>query len=141
LRIEYRMRIHPIYKVKILHTGIDFAAVRGTPIYATGDGIVKTVRGNLGGYGNEVEINHGYGYITKYAHMEKFAVKVGQKVKRGECIGYVGTTGSSTAPHLHYEVIKNGQKVDPIHYFFNDITPAEYEELLRLASIENQSLS
>ncbi|TAH26134.1 MAG: M23 family metallopeptidase [Cytophagales bacterium] len=137
----FGMRIHPIYKVKMMHTGVDFAAVRGTPIYATGDGVIKATIRNLGGYGNEIEINHGYGYITKYAHLEKFSVREGQKVKRGECIGYVGTSGTSTAPHLHYEVIKNGEKVNPIYYFFNDITPAEYETLLKLASEENQSLS
>lgn len=137
----FGMRIHPIYKVKMMHTGIDFSAVRGTPIYATGDGVVKTVSPNLGGYGKEIEINHGFGYVTRYAHMEKFAVREGQKVKRGECIGYVGSTGTATAPHLHYEVMKNGEKVNPIMYFFNDLTPAEYEKLLKLASEENQSLS
>ena len=137
----FGMRIHPIYKVKMMHTGVDFSAVRGTPIYATGDGIVKTVSPNLGGYGKEVEINHGFGYITRYAHMEKFAVREGQKVKRGECIGYVGSTGTATAPHLHYEVMKNGEKVNPVFYFFSDLSPAEYEKLLKLASEENQSLS
>jgi murein DD-endopeptidase MepM/ murein hydrolase activator NlpD len=137
----FGMRIHPIYKVKMMHTGVDFSAVRGTPIYATGDGIVKAVVPNLGGYGKEVEIDHGFGYVTRYAHMDKFAVKIGQKVKRGECIGYVGSTGTATAPHLHYEVIKNGEKVNPVYYFFNDITPQEYQRLLELASVENQSLS
>jgi murein DD-endopeptidase MepM/ murein hydrolase activator NlpD len=137
----YGMRIHPIYKVKRMHTGLDFSAVKGTPIYATGDGVVCKVAGNVGGYGNEVQVNHGYGYITLYAHMSQFNVKVGQKVKRGECIGYVGSTGSSTAPHLHYEVIHNGAKVNPVHFFFNDLTPAEYQRMLELASIENQSLS
>ena len=136
----FGMRIHPIYKVKMMHTGIDFTAVRGTPIYATGDGIVKAVVPNLGGYGKEVEVNHGYGYVTRYAHMEKFNARVGQKVKRGECIGYVGSTGTATAPHLHYEVMKNGEKVNPIYYFFSDLAPADYETLLKLGSVENQSL-
>lgn len=136
----FGMRIHPIYKVKMMHTGIDFTAVRGTPIYATGDGIVKAVVPNLGGYGKEVEVSHGYGYVTRYAHMEKFNARVGQKVKRGECIGYVGSTGTATAPHLHYEVMKNGEKVNPIYYFFSDLTPADYETLLKLGSVENQSL-
>jgi murein DD-endopeptidase MepM/ murein hydrolase activator NlpD len=135
------MRIHPIYKVKRMHTGVDFSATRGTPIYATGDGVVKIVRSNFGGYGKEVQVDHGYGYITLYAHMENFNVKEGQKIKRGECIGYVGSTGSSTAPHLHYEVIHNGAKVNPVHFFFNDLTPGEYETILEMASVENQSMS
>jgi murein DD-endopeptidase MepM/ murein hydrolase activator NlpD len=136
----YGMRIHPILKVRKLHTGLDYSAPRGTPIYATGDGTVITVRTNFGGYGKEVEIDHGYGFVTKYAHMDSFNVKKGQKVKRGECIGYVGTTGSSTAPHCHYEIIKDGVKINPVHYIFKDINPEEYEKLLELASIENQSL-
>lgn len=137
----FGMRIHPIYKVKRMHTGCDFAAVRGTPVYATGDGVIRLVEVSPGGYGKEIEIDHGYGYVTKYAHLEGFNVKVGQRIKRGEMIGFVGNTGASTAPHLHYEVIKNGIKVDPVHFFFNDLNPAEYERILQLASIENQSLS
>ena len=137
----FGMRIHPIYKVKIMHTGVDFAATKGTHIYATGDGVVKLVTTNLGGYGKEIEIDHGYGYVTKYAHLDNFNVRVGQKVKRGELIGFVGSTGSSTAPHLHYEVIYNNKKVNPVHYFYNDLNPAEYEKILELAGIENQSLS
>ena len=135
-------RIHPIYKVKRMHTGIDFSAPRGTPIYATGDGVVKRVRNNgLSGYGKEIIVDHGYGYQTRYAHLKDFNVKRGQRVKRGECIGYVGNTGTSTAPHCHYEVIKDGKKVDPVHYFFLDLDTDEYEKILELASIENQSLS
>jgi murein DD-endopeptidase MepM/ murein hydrolase activator NlpD len=137
----FGMRIHPIYKVKKMHTGVDFSAPRGTPIYATGDGVVKVAVSNFGGYGKEVQIDHGYGYTTLYAHMEKFHVRPGQKVKRGECIGYVGSTGTSTAPHLHYEVLHNGAKVNPVHFFFNDLNPTEYEKLLELASVENQSMS
>ncbi|MFN6944416.1 MAG: M23 family metallopeptidase, partial [Cytophagaceae bacterium] len=137
----FGMRFHPIYKVKRMHTGCDFMAPKGTPIYATGNGKVRLVRTSLGGYGKEVEIDHGYGYVTKYAHMNGFAVKQGQKVKRGELIGYVGNTGASTAPHLHYEVIHNGTKVNPVHYFYNDLNPEEYERILELASKENQSLS
>lgn len=136
----YGMRIHPIYKVKKLHTGCDFAAPKGTPVYSTGDGVVRLTRKNLGGYGNEVEIDHGYGYVTKYAHLDKYIIRPGKKVKRGEIIGYVGNTGSSTAPHLHYEVIHNDKKVNPVHYFFNDLNPDEYEKILELATIENQSL-
>lgn len=136
----YGMRMHPIYKVRKMHTGCDFSAPRGTPIYATGDGEIRLVRSQYGGYGKEIEIDHGYGYITKYAHLDKFNVKKGQKVKRGEVIGYVGNTGSSTAPHLHYEVIKDKKKVNPMNFFFQDLNADEYEKLLELASRENQSL-
>lgn len=133
-------RTHPIYKMKKLHTGIDFAASIGTPIYATADGTISEVSVKFSGYGKMVEIDHGFGYRTRYAHMHDFAVKRGQTVKRGDLIGYVGDTGMSTAPHLHYEVLINGTKVNPVHYFYNDLTPAEYEKILELASIENQSL-
>jgi murein DD-endopeptidase MepM/ murein hydrolase activator NlpD len=133
-------RTHPIYKVKKLHTGIDFAASIGTPIYATADGTVAEVSVKFSGYGKMVEVNHGFGYRTRYAHMHEFAVRSGQTVKRGDLIGYVGNTGLSTAPHLHYEVLINGDHVDPVHYFYNDLTAGEYEKVLELASIENQSL-
>ncbi len=136
----FGMRIHPVYKMKKMHTGIDFAASIGTPIYATADGAVEKVEIRFSGYGKMVEIDHGFGYRTRYAHMHDFAVKKGQQVKRGDLIGYVGNTGLSTAPHLHYEVFINDQRVDPVHYFFNDLTPAEYEKILELASAENQSL-
>ncbi|MCG8475463.1 MAG: M23 family metallopeptidase [Cytophagales bacterium] len=136
----FGMRMHPILKRKIRHHGFDYSAPRGTPIYATGDGVVKKLRRN-GAYGIQVMIDHGYGYMTRYAHMQKYIVKRGQKVKRGQCIGYVGNTGRSTAPHLHYEVLKNNKPVNPINYIFQGITPEEYDELLKLASIENQSLS
>jgi murein DD-endopeptidase MepM/ murein hydrolase activator NlpD len=137
----FGMRMQPIYKVMKMHTGCDFSAPKGTPIYATGDGTVRMVETQLDGYGKEIEIDHGFGYITKYAHLEKFNVRVGQKVKRGELIGYSGNSGASTAPHLHYEVIHDGKKVNPVHYFYNDLNPAEYEKILELAEIENQSLS
>ena len=136
----FGFRIHPIYKVKKRHPGIDFAASIGTPIYATADGKVAVVDVKFSGYGKMVEIDHGFGYRTRYAHMHDFAVRVGQNVKRGDLIGYVGNTGTSTAPHLHYEVHINGVQVDPVHYFFNDLTAAEYEKILELASIENQSM-
>lgn len=136
----YGLRIHPVYKVKKMHAGIDFAASIGTPIYATADGKVAVVDVKFSGYGKVVEIDHGFGYRTRYAHMHGFAVRVGQQVKRGDLIGYVGNTGLSTAPHLHYEVLINGNQVDPVHYFFNDLSPAEYEKILELASTENQSL-
>ena len=123
-----------------MHTGIDFAASIGTPIYATADGKVMEVDVKFSGYGKMVEIDHGFGYRTRYAHMHEFAVRPGQTLKRGDLVGYVGNTGLSTAPHLHYEVLINGTHVDPVHYFYNDISPAEYEKILKLASIENQSL-
>lgn len=136
----FGLRIHPVYKVKKMHNGIDFAASIGTPIYATADGTVSKVEVRFSGYGKLIEIDHGFGYRTRYAHMHDFTVKNGQQVKRGDLIGYVGNTGLSTAPHLHYEVLINDQRVDPVHYFFNDLTAAEYEKILELASAENQSL-
>jgi murein DD-endopeptidase MepM/ murein hydrolase activator NlpD len=136
----FGMRTHPIYKVKKMHSGIDFAAAIGTPIYATADGKVLSVDVKFSGYGKLVEIDHGFGYRTRYAHMHEFAVRAGQTVKRGDLIGYVGNTGLSTAPHLHYEVLINGSQVDPVHYFYNDLSADEYEKVLELASIENQSL-
>ncbi|MBX2900409.1 MAG: M23 family metallopeptidase [Cyclobacteriaceae bacterium] len=136
----FGMRFHPIYKVKKMHTGIDFAAAIGTPIYATADGVIDKLEVSFSGYGKMIEIDHGFGYRTRYAHMHGFAVRQGQKVKRGDLIGYVGDTGLSTAPHLHYEVFVNGIVANPVHYFFNDLNPAEYEKIIELASIENQSL-
>jgi len=138
----FGVRIHPIYKVKKMHWGCDFSAPRGTPIYATGDGVVTKTQNSRKavGYGNMIKLDHGYGYETLYAHLHKIAVKKGQKVKRGELIGYVGNTGGSTAPHLHYEVIKDGKKVNPVWFFFQDISDVEYEKLLELAAVENQSL-
>lgn len=138
----FGMRIHPIYKIKKMHTGLDFSAPRGTPIYATGAGTIKRaeISYRKTGYGNQVEIDHGFGYVTKYAHMQMLAVKKGQKVKRGDLIGYVGSTGGSTAPHCHYEIIKDGKKIDPIQYIIQDVTDEEYQKLLELASRENQSL-
>jgi murein DD-endopeptidase MepM/ murein hydrolase activator NlpD len=133
-------RIHPIYKVKKMHAGIDFAAPIGTPIYATADGVIDEVSIRFSGYGKMLVIDHGFGYRTRYAHMHDFAVQKGQHVKRGELIGYVGDTGLSTAPHLHYEVMMNGSQINPVHYFFNDLTASEYEKVVELASIENQSL-
>jgi murein DD-endopeptidase MepM/ murein hydrolase activator NlpD len=136
----FGMRIHPVYKVKKMHTGIDFAASIGTPIYATADGVIDQLEISFSGYGKMIEIDHGFGYRTRYAHMHGFAVRKGQKVRRGDLIGYVGDTGLSTAPHLHYEVFVNGIHVNPVHYFFNDLNPAEYEKIIELASIENQAL-
>ena len=136
----FGLRIHPVYKVKKMHTGIDFAAAIGTPIHATADGIIAVEQISFSGYGKMIEIDHGFGYHSRYAHMHGFAVHQGQHVKRGELIGYVGDTGLSTAPHLHYEVLINGQHVNPVHYFFNDLNAAEYEKIVELSSIENQAL-
>ncbi|MBP9151888.1 MAG: M23 family metallopeptidase [Flavobacteriales bacterium] len=135
----FNYRIHPIYKVRHFHTGIDFAAPQGTDIYATGDGVVSEVNMVKGGYGSHIVIDHGYDYKTLYAHMSRFKVRVGTKVKRGDVIGYVGSSGTSTAPHLHYEVIKNGEKINPMNFFFNDLSPEEYEKVLELSTQSNQS--
>lgn len=118
---------------------MDFTSPTGTPVYATGDGVVQLVKVKRWGYGKHIVINHGYGYKTRYAHLSAFKVRVGQRVKRGEVIGLVGSTGKSTAPHLHYEVERNGQKVNPSNHYYNDLSPEEYEEMLKLASHPNQS--
>jgi murein DD-endopeptidase MepM/ murein hydrolase activator NlpD len=135
----YGYRIHPIYKTRKMHWGMDFSAPKGTAIYATGDGVIEKIKRSKRGYGNYVSINHGYGYKTFYAHLQKYVVKRKQKVKRGDIIGYVGNSGTSTAPHLHYEVIRNDKKVNPVNYYFNDLTAEEYDKMLELASQENQS--
>jgi len=134
-------RVHPIYKTLRMHTGIDFAAKSGTPIYATGDGVVIDPKGNQSGYGIVCIISHGYGYQSLYGHMSRMVVKPGDRVKRGQLVGYVGSTGLSVAPHCHYEVLKNGQRIDPVHFFYNDLTPAEYEQVIKEASKVTQSLS
>lgn len=135
----YGMRMHPIHKIWKKHTGMDFSAERGTEIYATGDGIVVSAIKERRGYGYHIVIDHGYGYKTLYGHMQKFNVRRGQKVKRGEVIGYVGNTGTSVAPHLHYEVIRNGDKINPINFYFNDLSPEEYDEMIEISSQSNQS--
>jgi len=137
----YGMRIHPILKVRKMHKGVDFAAPKGTPIYATGDGVVVSVKTVFGGYGKHIEIDHGFGFVTRYAHMNEFKVRRGQKIKRGDLIGTVGNTGSSTAPHVHYEIMKDGRFVNPVNYFFKDLTPEEFDKILELSGRENQSLS
>ncbi len=136
----FGMRIHPIYKTMHMHTGIDFAAALGTPVYATGDGVIEKADNLEEGYGNHVVINHGFGYESLYGHLSRIACTVGEKVKRGQIIGYVGSTGLSTGDHLHYEVIKNGVKVNPISYFFNDLNPEEFKQIISIASQPAQSL-
>jgi murein DD-endopeptidase MepM/ murein hydrolase activator NlpD len=133
-------RIDPIYKDRRAHMGMDFTAPRGTPIYATADGVVKDAGFNTGGFGNRVVINHGNSYETLYGHMYRIKARVGQRVKRGEVIGYVGNTGKSSGPHCHYEVHRYGSPVNPIYYFYNDLTPAQFDRLLKLAAASNQSM-
>lgn len=135
----YGRRIDPVYKTIKMHAGLDFSAPQGTPIYATADGVVKVAGFSTGGYGNHVVINHGYGYETLYGHMVRVKSRAGERVKRGEIIGYVGSTGKSTGPHCHYEVHKNGQKLDPVYYFYTDLGPQQFEELLKRAQASNQS--
>lgn len=135
----YGYRIHPVYKTSKMHTGMDFTAKIGTPIYATGDGYVITADGSGRGYGNHVVINHGYGYQTLYGHMSRIKIRRGQSVKRGEVIGFVGNTGTSTAPHLHYEVRKGGRPINPVNFYYNDLTPLEYEKMLEISATANQS--
>lgn len=132
-------RTHPIYKTQEFHPGMDFSAEQGTPIYCTGDGAVFRADNLAQGYGNHVVIDHGFGYHTLYAHMSKVVVKAGQKLTRGQLIGYVGSTGLSTGPHIHYEVIKNGEKVNPINYYYNDLSPEQYAILVELSKKSTQS--
>lgn len=135
----FGMRYHPIYKTRRMHAGLDFSAPIGTAIHASGDGKVSKVEKRRSGYGWSVVIDHSFGYKTLYAHMSEINVSKGQKVTRGQIIGAVGNTGTSTAPHLHYEVHKDGKKINPIHYFFNDLTPEEYEEIIEKAELSNHS--
>ncbi len=132
-------RIHPIYKIRKFHYGMDFTAPTGTPVYTTGDGVVDRIISSRRGYGNQVIIDHGFGYKTRYAHLKGPNVKKGQKVKRGDVIAFVGSTGLSTAPHLHYEVHRNGKMVDPKNFYFNDLTPAEYDRMIEISMKSGQS--
>ena len=137
---HFGMRLDPFYKVKKFHEGIDFTSAVGTPVFATGNGTVTESGRNQGGYGNMIVINHGYSYRTVYAHLSRIFVRPGQKVQRGQVIGYVGNTGKSTSPHLHYEVRKNNVPVNPIYFFFNDLTPAQFEEMLTMSSEPSQTM-
>jgi len=130
----YGMRIDPVYGTPKMHKGLDFTAPQGTPIYATGNGVVTTAGASGNGFGNHVVINHGYGYQTLYGHMVRIKARVGQRIKRGEVIGWVGSTGKSTGPHCHYEVHINGQEVDPVYFFYNDLNAEQYDRLLKLAA-------
>lgn len=133
-------RSDPFTKARKMHEGMDFTAKTGTPIYATGDGVVKSADNSLSGFGNHIEITHGYGYLTLYGHLSKYKVRAGQRVKRGDVIGFVGSTGRSQAPHLHYEVHKNGKVVNPINFYYGNISAAEYVAISKITNQENQSL-
>lgn len=136
----FGMRMHPVHKILKMHAGLDFTANIGTNIYSTGDGVVKRADSEMSGYGKLVIIDHGFGYETRYAHCSAYKVKVGQKVKKGDVIALLGNTGVSTGPHVHYEVRKNGEPVDPVHYFFNDLTPEEYQKVIEIASRPTSSM-
>lgn len=135
----YGYRIDPIYKTRKMHHGMDFSAPKRTEVYATGDGVIEKAKKERGGYGKHIVVDHGFNYKTLYAHLDDMSVKVGDTVKRGDIIGYVGSTGKSTAPHLHYEVIKNNRKVNPINYYFNDLSAEEYERMIEMSESANQS--
>ncbi|MFK5891365.1 MAG: M23 family metallopeptidase [Flavobacteriaceae bacterium] len=135
----YGWRTDPFTKARKRHKGMDFSAIVGTPVYATGNGIVKRADRRLSGYGKHIEINHGFGYVTLYAHLDKYRVRRGQRVKRGDVIGYVGMTGRTAGHHLHYEVHKNGVAINPINFYYGNLTPEEFLEMQRIASQEGQS--
>jgi murein DD-endopeptidase MepM/ murein hydrolase activator NlpD len=132
-------RTDPIYKTTKFHAGMDFASPIGTEIYATGDGTVVRADADASGYGNHVRINHGYGYLTLYGHMSKINVRPGQRVHRGDVIGFVGNTGKSVGPHLHYEVHKNGQPINPVNFYYSDLTAEDYSRMIELSGTENQA--
>lgn len=136
----FGFRIDPHYKTRAFHSGMDFTAPTGTPIYATGDGVIVRADDSAEGYGNHIRIDHGYGYETLYAHLSKFKARVGQKVKRGDIIGLVGNTGKSVGPHCHYEVRKNGEPLNPVNFYFNDLSPEQYQVMVNMANATNQSL-
>lgn len=136
----YGYRTDPFTKVKKFHFGMDFTAPRGTPVYASGDGMVKRADASASGYGRHIRIDHGYGYVSLYAHLYKYNVRKNQKVKRGDLIGFVGSSGRSEAPHLHYEIFKDGERINPINFYYGNLSPAEFAIMLKNASLENQSL-
>lgn len=136
----YGWRNDPFTKAKKFHYGMDFTAPTGTPIYATGDGIITRADNKSSGYGHHIRIDHGFGYESLYAHLSRYNVRVGQRIKRGEVIGFVGNTGRSEAPHLHYEIKKDGQHLNPINFYYGNLTPEEYAIMLEQSTKENQSL-
>jgi murein DD-endopeptidase MepM/ murein hydrolase activator NlpD len=136
----YGWRSDPFTKARKMHRGMDFSAPKGSPIYATGDGRVKRADNNSSGYGKHIRIDHGYGYTNLYGHLSKYNVKRGQRVKRGDLIGFVGSTGRSEAPHLHYEVWKDEERINPINFYYGSLSAQEFENMLKYANQENQSL-
>lgn len=139
----YGYRTDPFNKTRKFHYGMDFTAPRGTPVFATGDGVVDRADANSAGYGNHIRIDHGFGYVSLYAHLREnkpYNVRVGQRVKRGDIIGYVGSTGRSQAPHLHYEVFKDKERINPINFYYGNLTPEEFNLLLKASQQENISL-
>ena len=136
----YGVRSDPFTKVRKMHYGMDFSAPKGTPVYATGDGVVVRADNTATGYGNHIRIDHGYGYESLYAHLFKYNVKKNQKVNRGDLIGFVGSTGRSEGPHLHYEVFKDDERINPINFYYGSLTAEEFNQMLEHASLENQSL-
>jgi murein DD-endopeptidase MepM/ murein hydrolase activator NlpD len=136
----YGMRSDPFTKARKMHWGMDFTSPRGTPVYASGDGVVKRVDAGASGYGRHIRIDHGYGYTSLYAHLYKYNVRKNQKVKRGDVIGFVGSSGRSQAPHLHYEIFKDDRRINPINFYYGSLTSEEFDTLLERASMENQSL-
>jgi murein DD-endopeptidase MepM/ murein hydrolase activator NlpD len=139
LHMTYGARLHPIFHVYLDHKGLDFAASQGTPVYATGDGRI-TMAYFSGSYGNVIYLDHGHHYETRYAHLSGFAIKSGERVKRGQIIGYVGSTGNSVSAHLHYEVLYKGQHTNPINFFQRDLNNKEYEKLIEIGSQQNHPL-
>lgn len=133
-------RTDPFTKKRRKHQGMDFTAPRGTVVYATGDGVVARADNRAAGYGNHIRIDHGFGYVSLYAHLSQYNVKRRQKVKRGDIIGYVGSTGRSVGPHLHYEIFKDGKRVDPLNYYSGNLSAEEFDIMLNLATQENQSM-
>jgi murein DD-endopeptidase MepM/ murein hydrolase activator NlpD len=136
----YGYRTDPFTKIRKFHFGMDFTAPRGTPVYASGDGIIKRADNGSTGYGNHIRLDHGFGYVSLYAHLYKYNVKVNQRVKRGDLIAFVGSTGRSEAPHLHYEIFKDGNRINPINFYYGNLSAEEFSVLLKKASLENQSL-
>ena len=136
----YGMRTDPFTKIRKMHWGMDFTAPRGTPVYASGDGVVERADNGAAGYGNHIRIDHGYGYVSLYGHLYKYNVRKNQKVKRGDIIGFVGSTGRSEAPHLHYEIFKDDQRINPINFYYGSLSAEEFNKLLERATLENQSL-
>ncbi len=136
----YGYRTDPFTKARKFHWGMDFTAPRGTPVYASGDGKVVRADNTSTGYGNHIRIDHGFGYVSLYAHLYKYNITKGQKVKRGDLIGFVGSTGRSEAPHLHYEIFKDGERINPTNFYYGNLTAEEFAELLKVAQLENQSL-